>query len=545
MSKQDAISPKNETENLKLEYVFGMRTDLKNCVQFFSQDKFAYVAGYYVVIYSIQKNYQYFFQAYPEYNEITAFSIDESSDCIVLFMSQKVNDRIYFIFRYINKTFLKEETNRNKNLYFQENKLQVIASSLNLTSGYLTALIGPDVPSMVIIYSLENKYSPKLLSKITFQADFAYVNIVINKYDGEKVSLWGDGGYAILNLNSNNKDNKIESKINPYPEFAKVKLNIVASAWVRESCVAFLNEDCDIMIIDFVTKNKGKGSSNLAHKKLIKGNTIFDNPTNGIAIFEKNYNIFVTQKNGFIIKLDLKGPKEDNNYEKSSSSIRTINNLPEMNVQHLSASKASETSQNFAILMATNNGQLYQLDLSNDNAICDGANYKHAICPFHSDEIISIDVAKWKQLVATCSTDKTVRVWNYVHFHLEAMATFEDEPLKVAFHPTGLNLAILFKNTIKLVDILENTLKEYRDFRVYDPSDLKFSNFGTMFIVTFKNFFKIYNFYTGAKICESKDLVHEHNGLIGHGVKLTTATWDRDDDGISTCGGDGRVIYWD
>lgn len=32
MAKQDAISPKSEAENLKLEYVFGMRTDLKNSV---------------------------------------------------------------------------------------------------------------------------------------------------------------------------------------------------------------------------------------------------------------------------------------------------------------------------------------------------------------------------------------------------------------------------------------------------------------------------------------------------------------------------------
>ena len=38
-SKQDAIAPKSEGENLKLEYVFGMRTDLQNSVQFFNQDK--------------------------------------------------------------------------------------------------------------------------------------------------------------------------------------------------------------------------------------------------------------------------------------------------------------------------------------------------------------------------------------------------------------------------------------------------------------------------------------------------------------------------
>jgi hypothetical protein len=62
MAKQDAISPKSEAENLKLEYVFGMRTDLKNNIQFFAQDKFAYVAGYYVVIYSFSKPGQFFSQ---------------------------------------------------------------------------------------------------------------------------------------------------------------------------------------------------------------------------------------------------------------------------------------------------------------------------------------------------------------------------------------------------------------------------------------------------------------------------------------------------
>ena len=174
MSKQDAIAPKSDGENLKLEYVFGMRTDLQNSVQFFAQDKFAYIAGYYVIIYSFSKPGQFFFPASSEYNEITSFSIDESNDIIVLFISQKVSDKIYFTFRYINKTFLKEETGRNKNLYFKENKLQVVASSLNLSTGYCCALIGPDAPSLVIIYSLENKYNPKLMAKIELTATFPY-----------------------------------------------------------------------------------------------------------------------------------------------------------------------------------------------------------------------------------------------------------------------------------------------------------------------------------------------------------------------------------
>ena len=263
MSKQDAIA-KSEAENLKLEYVFGMRTDLQNSVQYFSQDKFAYVAGYYVVIYSFSKPGQFFFPANSEYQEITSFSVDESNDIIVLFISQRVKDRIYFIFRYINKTFLKEEVGRSKNLYFQENKLQVVASSLNLNTGYCCALIGPDSPSMVIIYSLENKYNPKLMTKIILQANFSYINILINRHDSDKISLWGNGGYAIL---LKPKDGKyLEISTNTFQDFAKINFDIVSCVWISETRVAFLNSNCDVMIIDFVERYQG---DSLTHRKLI------------------------------------------------------------------------------------------------------------------------------------------------------------------------------------------------------------------------------------------------------------------------------------
>ena len=469
MSKQDAIAPKSEGETLKLEYVFGMRTDLQNSVQFFAQDKFAYVAGYYVVIYSFSKSCQFFFPAFSDYNEITSFSIDESNDIIVLFLSQKQNDKIYFTFRYINKTFLKEETGRNKNFYFKESKLQVVASSLNLTTGYCCALIGPDAPSLIIIYSLENKYNPKLLLKIELKASFPYTNILINRHDSEKISLWGNGGYAI---SLKHKDQKqLEINQNYFQDFSKVNFEIVSCVWINETRVAFLNAYCDVMIIDFVERYQG---DSLAHRKLIKSKEIFDTPGNGIAIFEKNFNLFIAKKNGFIMKLDLKN-KEEMVYEKSPSSLKQVNNLPEMEIVCLSSIKNIDASSpNYSILISTTNGQLYQLDLSNDNAISDGSNYKFPICEFHSNSITSIDVAKWKQLVVTCSTDKTVRVWNYVHYHLEASATYEDEPLKVAFHPTGLSIAILFKGGVKLVDILENTLKEYRELGYINQLILNF-----------------------------------------------------------------------
>jgi len=48
-----------------------------------------------------------------------------------------------------------------------------------------------------------------------------------------------------------------------------------------------------------------------------------------------------------------------------------------------------------------------------------------------------MDVCVRKALVATCSLDKTVRIWNYIDNTLEVMKEFEEEASALAFHPSG------------------------------------------------------------------------------------------------------------
>lgn len=540
MSKQDPNQPKVQNAAIVPKHVFGIRTDLTNCIQYFSPDKCAYVAGYYGVICMIKRNAQYFIPATDDYDEITAFTVDESAECIVFFMSQIKDDKIYFVFRYVNKTYLTVDPTRTKTFYFKADGMRVLAAALNLSSGIFAALTGPSAPSMVIVYNFESRYNPKLAAKIPLTASFPYLNININKYDTDKLALWGEGGFAILNMNT--KENKpLEINGSTFQEFAKCSFNIVACTWLSVTCVAFLNDCCDIMIMDFVARHKG---DNLAHKKLIKWNSIFEAPPKGVAIFEKNTNLFVTRNDGFIVKLDNKCTKEEIVYEKASSSFKPVMNIPQMELVCLSASKVSETTQNFGLLMATTSGQIFMLDLANDNAICDGANYKYLLCSFHSDDILCIDVAKWKQLVATCSKDKTVRIWNYINLQLEAMAVFENEPLKVAFHPNGLHLAILFKNEVKVYDILEDTLQEFMDLRVFHPKDIKFSSLGSMISVCFKSSFQIFNFYSRRKVFDSRDLGKAYPNLVIHTEEIRSLTWDSDDTGFATCGNDGRVAFW-
>ena len=54
----------------------------------------------------------------------------------------------------------------------------------------------------------------------------------------------------------------------------------------------------------------------------------------------------------------------------------------------------------------------------------DDAKYEYLIYPFHSRAVHGMDVCIKKYLVATCSIDKTVRIWNYNTKTLEICETF-------------------------------------------------------------------------------------------------------------------------
>lgn len=56
---------------------------------------------------------------------------------------------------------------------------------------------------------------------------------------------------------------------------------------------------------------------------------------------------------------------------------------------------------------------------------------------FHSEGITGLDVCARKPLAVTCSTDKSVRVWNYLDRTSDIVKFFPEQALSVAIHPTG------------------------------------------------------------------------------------------------------------
>jgi WD40 repeat protein len=83
------------------------------------------------------------------------------------------------------------------------------------------------------------------------------------------------------------------------------------------------------------------------------------------------------------------------------------------------------------------------------------------ICPFHSHPIFGMDVCLKKQIVATCSSDRTVRVWNYSakdELTPDIVQQFEEEAYSVAVHPSGFHMVVGFSDCIRMLNILQEEL---------------------------------------------------------------------------------------
>ena len=546
--------------------VFGVRTEIPNNVQFFGIDKCAFMAGNYIVITTVKDKAQFFFPGLAEGGEITSYGVDEFNDTILLAIGHKTSEGKSVIFlRSINKLNISQSDNEKKGIrlnYAEMDSNNYFSSiAVSYAKNFVITLVGPKPPFEILIYQ-EIRGNNHKMSKLTLTLPIFYKHVNINPYNQFFISAHGDGGFAVFNFSESEKKGiqKLEVESKTFNEFSNYNFNIVSCTWVSLSRVALMNVACDIFVLDFSFKTKIDISSKKSlmdtshknkienpYKKLIKSSQIFENNIKeGRAIFSKGGNLYICKEDGMIVKMEDKLPLEKNiQYEKSTNMLKFVpNSNMKVSINSISFNNSSNTNSNFwALMLSTNDSQLLYMEITNDNTLSDGNNYKYYISQFHSDEIICLDVCKLKQLVATCGKDKYIRIWNYINLQMENSyeSSEEDDPKAISFHPTGLHLAVLLKDKFRLMHILEKGIVTYKELTIFQPNDIRFSNLGHMFAICYKNSFQIYNFYTCEIIFNSKS---SNENFQGHTDDVKCLTWDEDDTGFATCGLDGRAFYW-
>ena len=195
-----------------------------------------------------------------------------------------------------------------------------------------------------------------------------------------------------------------------------------------------------------------------------------------------------------------------------------------------------------SLVCATDRHQLLQIQLSNLGMIKSGVGgLENILTPFHhpndkgDSSITGIDVALWKQVMVTCGRDGTLRVWSPSEKRMDLMIKFEEEPVSLSMHPSGMYVAAAFPDKIITLSILLEGIRKTRELVARNCSLIKYSHGGQYLAAANGTNLQIYNSFTGAAV----------GTLRGHNNKIKSILWLQYDARIATIGTEGVVYFWD
>ena len=136
------------------------------------------------------------------------------------------------------------------------------------------------------------------------------------------------------------------------------------------------------------------------------------------------------------------------------------------------------------------------------------------------------------------------------------MKEFPEEAYSVAFHPAGLHILVGFADKLRIMNLLMDDIKTFKEFPIKSCPESQFSNGGQMFggclpppsppshsfqsleprtAAVSGNTVQVFNTYTGEQLAT----------LRAHKAQVTSLFWYKDDRQLLSCGQDGCVMRWD
>ncbi|XP_075770714.1 cilia- and flagella-associated protein 57 isoform X3 [Pelodiscus sinensis] len=187
------------------------------------------------------------------------------------------------------------------------------------------------------------------------------------------------------------------------------------------------------------------------------------------------------------------------------------------------------------LLISTSKNQLYIFTMSSSDIIkAEPAHFEYLNFPLHSAAITGLDTCIRKPLVATCSLDRSVRIWNYETNTLDLYKEYQEEAYAISLHPTGHYVLVGFSDKLRLMNLLIDDIRTFKDFTVRGCRECTFSNGGHLFAAVNGNVIHIYSTTSFENV----------NNLKGHNGKVRSVIWSGDDNKLISCGTDGAVYEW-
>ena len=485
------------TAFLDFSHCFGAKAGIRDNVVHTSESVVAYPAGRHLCSYNTESR-EMSFIVQPEHVEsMTAMAVSHNRKYIAVCERLMDGGGQVTIYNAASEK-------RVRTLTHPDSK-QFTALAFSVDSKFLVTVDG--APDYTLVYW--NWYQSKVIASQRVNTQVKRVSF--SPLDNVQLATSGPGLLKLWRLQENSlKGFNLVSGKAAMQTFAD-------HAWAPGERLLAVTENGDVLVIE-------QGELQGTIKSRLAGETI-----NTIAVYSSG---FIIAGSGTIVsvyeKNDAKDRAEERELYHHFKTFKSADSLGE--VTSLSLAPGEE---NLAVLFSSN--QVATFPIASVDILKEEQNHFQFLgSGFHAGAITSISVCVRKPLVATCGTDRSVRIWNYLDKTCEVRKTFPDELSAIAIHPSGFQLLLGFSDKLRLFNVLIEDLRQYQEFPVKACKQVKFSNGGHLFAAVNVSNIVIYSTYTFEKL----------GVLISHTALVKSICWSPDDMKLASAGIDGAVYEW-
>ncbi|XP_072239030.1 cilia- and flagella-associated protein 57 [Leuresthes tenuis] len=509
-------------------FIFGLRPGVTNNLHFVDEQTVVFPSGSSCVCHNIVQRCQRFISGSERSQGMGALAISANrrylaaSEC-----GEKATITVFDLQH--------EQGRRRKVLTVGDTPVQeFLCMAFSPDSKYLISQTG--APEWILIFWLWEKNKVLATVKTTTSTN-PITQVSFNPYNNLQLCASGAGVFKLFRYS----EGALKQS-----SFAKVEsINFLCHAWISDERVIagtdtgrlLVSESGDLRREIKMTSKAVQGQT----ERQVEVKRIKESDGNeGPAV--SRITAILSYSKGFVCTtgpgtVSLFEKTEEDLYQKSRE-IRIPpepygNDLTPAESQEIDTMCLSPAEETLAI--STDRGQLYSVNLSSaDMSREEQLHFEFLSQPFHSNSITGLSICIRKPLVATCSLDRSVRIWNYETKELELYKEFQEEAYSIALHPTGLFILVGFSDKLRLMNLIIDDIRTFKEFTVRGCRECAFSHGGHMFAAVNGNIIHIYSVTSFENVLNLK----------GHNGKVRAIEWSLDDRRLVSCGMDGAVYEW-
>ncbi|KAM9530529.1 cilia- and flagella-associated protein 57-like [Salvelinus alpinus] len=504
-------------------YSFGLQRGVANNLFYFDEQTVIFPSGNNCVRYNIDQKWQRFIPGLERSQGMYALAI--SSNRRYLAVSERGERATITVYDLQHEQSRKRKVLNGGDIHVQE----FVSMAFSTDSKYFIGQSG--APDYTLFYWMWEKQKVMAMVKTTVAAN-PVNQVSLNPYDNTQICVSGNGVFKLFRY--------AEGVLKQSTFHKQETHNFLSHAWMSEERVIAGTEAGRLMVFESgdlrwdmsvttkttMSQDPDSAEGNDEETPQLPRVTAITAYSKGFACSAGPGTVYLFErtddKDNYRKTREIRIPPDQCSHDPSHAEQQQIVSLV--------ISPSEET-----VVTSTDRGQLYSITLSSaEMSKGEQVQFEFLSHSFHSGAITGLSICIRKPIIATCSLDQSVRIWNVETNTLELYKEFQEEAFSIALHPFGLFVMVGFSDKLRLMNLLIDDVRTFKEFTVRACRECAFSHGGHLFAAVNGNIIHIYSTTTFENVLNLK----------GHNGKVRSIAWSGDDSRLVSCGMEGAVYEW-